>query len=133
METAVQVAGNGDKAVAPTADHFLKRVRRRTRKKFQAEEKIRIIIEGMKREVSIADLCRREGISSALYYSWLKDFMEAGKARLKGDSLRQANAAEVKSLKRENSQLKELLAEHALQLALFKKSLSVSGEAGTEG
>jgi transposase len=133
METAVQAVANGDKAVAPTADHFMKRVRRRTRKKFHAEEKIRIIIEGMKREVSIADLCRREGISTALYYSWLKDFMEAGKARLKGDSLRQANAGEVKALKRENSQLKELLAEHALQLALFKKSLSVSGEVGTEG
>ena len=122
-----------DATVAPSAEHFVERVRRRTRKKFDAQEKVRIVIEGMKREISIVDLSRREGISTALYYSWLKDFMEAGKARLKGDSLRQANTAEVKGLKRENAQLKQLVAEQALRLALFEKSLAGSAEDGTEG
>jgi transposase len=131
METAVQEAPIGDKAVAATAEQFLKQARRRARKKFTSEEKIRIILEGMKREVSTVDLCRREGISTALYYSWLKDFMEAGKARLQGDTLRQANTSEIKALRREIEQLKELAGEQALQIALFKKSLSVSEEAGT--
>ena len=110
-----------DATVAPTAEHFIERVRRRTRKKFDASEKVRIVIEGMKRELSVVDLCRRECISTALYYSWLKDFMEAGKARLKGDSLRQANVAEVKGLRHENAQLKQLVAEQALRLSLFEK------------
>ena len=131
METAVQEAQVGDKAVAATAEQFLKQARRRTRKKFTSEEKIRVILEGMKREVSTVDLCRREGISTALYYSWLKDFMEAGKARLQGDTLRQANTSEIKALRREVEQLKELAGEQALQIALFKKSLSVSEGAGT--
>ena len=131
METTMEAVA--DKAVAPSAEHLMERTRRRTRKKFTAEEKVRIVIEGMKREISIAELSRREGISTPLYYSWLKDFMEAGKARLKGDSLRQANEAEVRSLRREIAGLKELVAEQALQLNLLKKSLSVSGEAGTEG
>lgn len=81
--------------------------------------------------MSIAELARREGISSALYYSWLKDFMEAGKSRLKGDTLRQANEAQVKALRREIAGLKELVAEQALQINLLQKSLSVSSEAGT--
>lgn len=119
--------------VAPSAEQFVARARRRTRKRFGAEEKVRIVIEGMKREVSVADLARREGISTALYYSWLKDFMEAGKARLKGDTLRQANEAEVRTLRREVAGLKELVAEQALRLNLLKKSLSASGEGGTEG
>ena len=131
METTMEAAV--DKGVAPTAEHFVERMRRRTRKKFTAEEKVRIVIEGMKREISIVELARREGISTPLYYSWLKDFMEAGKARLKGDSLRQANEAEVRSLRREIAGMKELVAEQALQLNLLKKSLSVSSEAGTEG
>jgi transposase len=131
METAVETAPIGDKGIAATAEHFLKQARRRARKKFTSEEKIRVILEGMKREISTVDLCRREGISTALYYSWLKDFMEAGKARLQGDSLRQANTSEVKVLKREIEQLKELAGEQALQIALFKKSLSVSETAGT--
>jgi transposase len=131
METVGQQTQMADTGVAPTAEHFMQQVRRRTRKKFTSEEKIRIILEGMKREVSTVDLCRRENISTALYYSWLKDFMEAGKARLQGDTLRQANSGEVKSLRRENGCLKELVAEQALQIALFKKSLNVSNEAGT--
>lgn len=133
MEGMNTVAERTDGLVAPTAERFVERARRRTRKKFDAQEKVRIVIEGMKREISISDLARREGISTALYYSWLKDFMEAGKARLKGDTLRQANEAEVKGLRREVAGLKELVAEQALQLNLLKKSLSVSGEGGTEG
>jgi transposase len=128
METATQAAV--EETVAPTAGHFVERVKRRTRKKFSADEKVRIVIEGMKRETSISELARREGVSTALYYSWLKDFMEAGKARLKGDSLRQANEAEVRSLQRENAGLKELVAEQALRLKLLKKSLSVPGADG---
>lgn len=122
-----------DAVVAPNAEQFVERVRRRTRKKFDAQEKVRIVIEGMKREISISDLARREGISTALYYSWLKDFMEAGKARLKGDSLRQANSVEVRTLKVQNAQLKQLVAEQALRLSLFEKSLAGSNEGGTEG
>jgi transposase len=131
METTMEQVE--DKGVAPTAEHFVARARRRTRKKFQAEDKVRIVIEGMKREMSISELARREGISTALYYSWLKDFMEAGKARLKGDSLRQANEGQVKALRREIAGMKELVAEQALQLNLLKKSLRVSDAAGTEG
>jgi transposase len=129
MESTIEAVA--DKAVAPTAEQFMQRMRRRTRKKFTAEEKVRVVLEGMKREMPIAELARREGISSALYYSWLKDFMEAGKARLKGDTLRQANEAEVKALRREIAGMKELVAEQALQINLLKKSLSVSSEAGT--
>ena len=119
--------------VAVSAEHLMERVRRRTRKKFAAEDKVRIVIEGMRREVSVSELARREGISTTLYYSWLKDFMEAGKSRLKGDTLRQANEAEVRELRREIAGLKELVAEQALQLNLLKKSLSGSSEAGIEG
>jgi transposase len=121
-----------DETVAPTAEHLMERVRRRTRKRFTAAEKVRIVIDGMKREQSVAELCRREGLSTALYYSWLKDFMEAGKARLQGDSLRQANTREVTVLCRELAALKELMAEQALQLNLLKKSLSGSRLAGID-
>lgn len=105
-----------------SAASFIEQVRRKTRKKFVAEEKIRIVLEGMKREVAISDLCRREGISTAIYYSWVKNFMEAGKSRLKGDSLREANRQEVTEIKRENERLKILLSEQLLELSLFKKS-----------
>jgi transposase len=81
-------------------------------------------LEGFRKEIPVSDLCRREGISSAQYYSWLKDFMEAGKARLKGDSLRDATQSDVKGLREENSRLKELVGEQALQIQLLKKSLN---------
>ena len=112
-----------DKAVAPSAEHLMERTRRRTRKKFTAEEKVRIVIEGMKREISIAELSRREGISTPLYYSWLKDFMEAGKARLKRDQMRDASKGEVAQLRRELEQLKLLVADKELAIQLLKKSL----------
>ena len=106
-----------------SAEQFMKQVRRQTRKKFTAEEKIRIVLEGMKREVPVSELCRREGINAAAYYSWVKCFMEAGKSRLKGDSLRDANRDKVQKLKRENEQLKTLLGEKEFDLQVFKKSL----------
>lgn len=106
-----------------TAEGFMKKVRRNTRKKFTAEEKIRIVLEGMKREIPITELCRREGVNTAVYYSWVKDFMEAGKARMKGDSLREASRDEVQKLKREIAQLKEILGDKDLELYVYKKSL----------
>ena len=110
--------------VVETAGKFIRRARRMTRKRFSAEDKIRVVIEGMKREEPVTELCRREGISTAIYYSWLKDFLEAGKSRLKGDNLRDANKAEVSNLRRENEQLKSLLAEQMLTLNILKKSLT---------
>ena len=104
---------------------LIREVRRNTRRRFSAEDKIRIVLEGFRKEIPVSDLCRREGISTAIYYSWLKDFMEAGKARLKGDALRNANASEVKALKAENIKLKELAGQQALEIVLLKKSLSL--------
>jgi len=101
-------------------------LKRKTRKKYSSEEKIRIIIEGMRGESSIAELCRKEGISQANYYKWSKDFMEAGKRRLTGDTMREANTTEVQELKGENSSLKELVAELSLEVRHLKKN--VSGE-----
>jgi transposase len=99
-------------------------LKRKTRKKYSSEEKIKIIIEGIRGETTIAELCRKEGISQALYYKWSKDFMEAGKRRLNGDTLREANTTEVNDLKRENSSLKELVAELLLENRITKKNLN---------
>ena len=107
-----------------SAIRLINKIKRVTRKRFTAEDKIRIVLEGFRREAPVTDLCRREGLHVSLYYSWLKDFMEAGKARLKGDSLRSANEGEVKHLQRENKRLKALAGEQALELCLFKKSLN---------
>lgn len=108
-----------------SAVQLIRKVRKYTRHRLSAEDKIRIILEGMKREMSVADLCRRERINPAIYYTWLKDFMEAGKCRLKGDVLREANRDEVVRLKQENERLKVLMAEQVLENALLKKSLTV--------
>jgi transposase len=99
-------------------------IRRNTRRKYTSEEKIRIVLEGLKGEVSIAELCRREGIVSNLYYRWSKDFLEAGKKRLSGDTAREATSSEVGDLRSENDQLKQLVAELSLKNRLFKKSLT---------
>ena len=96
-------------------------LKRKTRRSYSSEEKIRIIIEGLRGETSIAELCRKEGISQGIYYKWSKDFMEAGKGRLKGDTIREANTSEVKLLKTENSDLKELVAELSLKVRELKK------------
>ncbi|MCB0410159.1 MAG: transposase [Flavobacteriales bacterium] len=105
-----------------SASSLISELKRKTRKKYSAEEKIRIILEGMRGEISVAELCRREGIYQANYYKWSKDFMEAGKKRLNGDTLREANSSEVGELKEENSSLKELVAELSLENKRLKKN-----------
>jgi len=107
-----------------SASALISDMKRKTRKTYSSEEKIRIIIEGMRGETSVAELCRKEGISQANYYKWAKDFMEAGKKRLSGDTLREANTSEVGNLKRENKSLKEVVAELLLENRTLKKSLN---------
>jgi transposase len=125
MEATTQVLDREEITATPgSAAKLVREVRAKTRRKFTAEDKIRIVLEGFRKEIPVSDLCRREGISSALYYSWLKDFMEAGKARLKGDSLRDATRSEVKGLREENARLKELAGGQALEIQLLKKSLN---------
>lgn len=110
-----------------SSESTVREIRRKTRKKYSAEEKIRIILDGLRGEDSIAELCRREGIHTNLYYKWSKEFLEAGKQRLVGDTKRQASSPEVANLRRENQQLKELVADLSLKNVVLKKSL-----AGTE-
>jgi transposase len=100
----------------------VKSIRRATRKQYSAEEKIRIVLDGLRGESSIAELCRREGIAEGLYYSWSKEFLEAGKRRLAGDTARAATSSEVTDLRREARALKEVVAEQALELRLLKKT-----------
>jgi transposase len=101
---------------------FIQDIKRITRRKFTAEEKIRIVLEGFRRDTPIRDLCRREGIHPGTYYAWLKDFMEAGKERLVRDNIRDATRAEVQDIKRENARLKQLVAELSLQVYVLKKT-----------
>jgi transposase len=101
---------------------FIRDVKRLTRRRFTAEEKIRIVLEGFRRDTPIRDLCRREGIHVGTYYAWLKDFMEAGKERLVRDNIRDATRSEVQELKRENARLKQLVAELSLQVHVLKKT-----------
>ncbi len=108
----------------PNPEAVVKEIRRQTRRKFSTEEKIRIVLEGLRGEVSIAELCRREGIVANLYYRWSKDFLEAGKKRLQGDTVREATSSEVVELRQENEQLKQLVAELSLKNRLLKKSLT---------
>jgi len=97
------------------------------RKKYSTEEKIRVVLEGLRGEDSIAAICRREGISANLYYRWSKDFLEAGKKRLQGDTIREATSSEVTGLRSENDQLKQLVAELSLKNRVLKKSLTGLG------
>ena len=101
---------------------FIQDIKRITRRKFTAEEKIRIVLEGFRRDTPIRDLCRREGIHPATYYAWLKDFMEAGKERLTRDTVRDASRSEVHQLQRDNARLKQLVAELSLQVHVLKKT-----------
>ena len=110
------------------ADKLVKNIRRKTRRLHATEEKIRIILAGLRGEESIAALCRREGISESLYYSWSKEFLEAGKQRLAGDTARQATSPEVKELRSESSALKEVVADLTLENRLLKKSMLGDGE-----
>ena len=109
------------------AEKVIKDIRRATRKHYSAEEKIRIVLEGLRGEESIAALCRREGIAESLYYNWSKEFLEAGKKRLAGDTARAATSDEVKQLRNEARDLKEVVAEQALELRLLKKSIIGDG------
>ena len=109
------------------AERVIKTIRRATRRQFSAEEKIRIVLDGLRGEDSIAELCRREGIVQNLYYRWSKDFLEAGKKRLAGDTARAATSDEVKELRREASALKEAVADLTLENRLFKKSMIADG------
>ena len=104
-------------------ESVVREIKRKTRRKFNPEEKIRIILEGLKGEDSIAAICRREGIAPSLYYKWSKAFLQAGKRRLKGDTMREANSDEVSELRKENEQLKQLVAELSLKNRVLKKSM----------
>ena len=109
------------------ADAVVKEIRRATRRRFSAEEKIRIVLDGLRGEDSIAELCRREGIVQNLYYRWSKEFLEAGKKRLAGDTVREASSDEVKDLRRQAGALKEVVAELTLENRLLKKSMIGDG------
>ena len=110
------------------AEQVVKDIRRATRRHFSAEDKIRIVLDGLRGEDSIAELCRKEGIAQSLYYVWSKEFMEAGKRRLAGDTARAATTDEVKDLRREASALKECVADLTLENRLLKKSMIADGE-----
>jgi len=103
----------------PSSERLVKDIRRATRRHHSAEEKIRIVLDGLRGEHSIAELCRREGIAESLYYTWSKEFLEAGKRRLAGDTARAATTGEVKDLRRQARELKEVVAEQALELRLL--------------
>jgi transposase len=105
-----------------SAEKLVRDIRRETRRKYSAEEKIRIVLEGLRGEDSIAELCRREGISPNLYYKWSKEFLEAGKSRLAGDTKREATSNEVGALRQENEQLKQVVAELLLKNRKLKKT-----------
>ena len=111
-----------------SAEEAIKDIRRATRRHWSAEDKIRIVLEGLRGEDSIAELCRKEGIAQNLYYRWSKEFLEAGKKRLAGDAVREATSDEVKDLRVEARQLKEALAEVTLENRLLKKSVIADGE-----
>ena len=110
-----------------TSEQVVKNIRRATRKHHSAEEKIRIVLDGLRGEYSIAELCRREGIAESLYYSWSKEFLKAGKRRLAGDTARAATSGEVTNLRREVRDMKVLVADLALENRLLKKSMIADG------
>ena len=118
----------GRAAAKPPAEQVVRDIRRRTRKQHSAEDKIRVVLEGLRGEESIAALCRREGIAESLYYAWSKEFLEAGKRRLAGDTARAATTDEVKALRHGARTLKEAVAEQALELRLMKKSVTAAGD-----
>jgi transposase len=127
QKSSAPAARAGTAAAKPPAERVVRDIRRRTRKQHSAEEKIRVVLEGLRGEESIAALCRREGIAESLYYAWSKEFLEAGKRRLAGDTARAATTDEVKALRQEARTLKEVVAEQALELRLLKKSMIADG------
>src|SRR3954454_8931079 len=118
------------KRIPDSAEKTVRDIRRNTRRHYSAEEKIRIVLEGLRGEGSIAELCRREGIAQNLYYRWAKDFLEAGKKRLAGDTARAATSDEVNDLRREAMALKEVVADLTLENRVLKKSVTGDGEDG---
>ena len=116
--------GQGQRAETRTQETrtFIRQVRAASRRKYTSEEKIRIVLEGFRREVAVSDLCRREGIRPGTFYAWTKEFMEAGKERLTRDTIRDATRQEIESLKRANQDLKELVADLSLEVYRFKKT-----------
>ena len=108
------------------AEQVVREIHRQTRRRFSVEEKVRIVLEGLRGEQSVAELCRRESLAPNLYYRWSKEFLEAGKKRLLGDTTREATAPEVKALRDENGRLKQVLAETVLENRLLKKGVTGS-------
>ena len=115
---------------AKSGEKVVQDIRRKTRRRFSVEEKIRIVLEGLRVEPSIAALCRREGLNPNLYYRWSKEFLEAGKTRLVGDTTREATSTDVADLRHENGRLKHVVAELVLENRLLKKSVTVSDSEG---
>ena len=111
-----------DEARTQETKRLIRDTKRVTRRKFSAEEKIRIVLEGFRRDMPIRDLCRREGIRPSTYYAWLKDFMEGGRERLTRDTVRDATRAEIDDIKRANARLKQVVAELSLQVHVLKKT-----------
>jgi transposase len=111
-----------------SAEGTVRNIRRQTRKKYNTEDKIRIVVEGLRGEQTVAELCRREGINQSVYYKWSKEFLEAGKSRLAGNTKREADSSEVKEMRGELDQLKLLVAELSLKNRVLKKTLSGLGE-----
>ena len=107
-------------------EQVVREIHRRTRRRFSAEEKVRIVLEGLRGEQSVAELCRREGLAPNLYYRWSKEFLEAGKKRLVGDTTREATSSEVMALRKENARLKQLVAETVLENRLLKKTATAA-------
>ena len=113
-----------------SAEKTVRDIRRATRKRYSSEEKIRIVLEGLRGEESVAELCRKEGINATIYYRWSKDFLEADKKRLSGDTVREATSDEVDDLRRQSAELKETLAEVVMENRVLKKSVLGNGEDG---
>jgi transposase len=113
-------------------ESIVRDIKRRTRKKYSSEEKIRIVLEGLRGEATVAELCRREGLNTNIYYKWSKEFLEAGKKRLQGDTVREATSTDVVDLRRESDQLKQLVAELSLKNRVLKKSLNGLGSDSEE-
>ena len=111
-----------------SAEATVRAIRRKTRRRYAPEEKIRSVLEGLRGEMSVAELCRRECLAASQYYKWSKDFLEAGRRRLAGDTVREATSDEVKELRHENGQLKHVVAEMTLENRVLKKSLTGFGD-----
>jgi len=125
VEQSAEPAGAAVPKRGETPRQQIRKAKAVSRRQFSAEEKIRIVMEGIRGDISVSELCRRERLHTTVFYKWLKDFMEAGKRRLKGDLQREADRGEVHSLREENTRLKQLVAEYALDVMALKKSLLV--------